>query len=188
MKLIVGLGNPTETYANTKHNIGFMTLDYFASLNNLDFKEEKRFKGQVAIKNFNSEKVIFLKPSTYMNLSGDSLILLKNYFKVDIKDILVIVDDLDSNLGRVRLREKGASGGHNGLKSIINVLHTDTFNRIKIGIGRNPNLTPAEYVLSKFSSEELVLINEAIKEASLAIKDFIDNIPFMKISSKYSKK
>ena len=188
MKLIIGLGNPGSLYVNTRHNMGFMALDLFAERNNLSFNEEKKFKGLLATKSFKGEKVLFAKPLTYMNLSGDSVILLMNYFKIPVEDILVIHDDLDSNPGRVRLRADGSSGGHNGLKSIIQNIGTEGFKRIKLGIGRDRNIPVPDYVLGQIKAEDLEVTKEAISTASDAIDEFVNGVPFVKIASKYSKK
>ena len=188
MKLIIGLGNPGSLYVNTRHNMGFMALDLFAERNNLSFNEEKKFKCLLATKSFKGEKVLFAKPLTYMNLSGDSVILLMNYFKIPVEDILVIHDDLDSNPGRVRLRADGSSGGHNGLKSIIQNIGTEGFKRIKLGIGRDRNIPVPDYVLGQIKAEDLEVTKEAISTASDAIDEFVNGVPFVKIASKYSKK
>lgn len=173
MKLIVGLGNIGEEYSKTRHNVGFMAIDYYASKHNIVFKEEKSMKGFIAKANINGEKVIFLKPTTYMNLSGDSLILVKNYYKIDIKDILVINDDLDMPVGKVRFRASGSAGGHNGLKSIITNLGTQDFRRIKIGIDRSKVISVVDYVLSKFSSDDLNLLETSFEKCEKGIDSFI---------------
>lgn len=187
MKLIVGLGNIGEQYQNTRHNLGFNCLDYYAYKHNLTFKEEKKLKCFLINFNLNGEKIVMIKPTTYMNLSGEAVSLVVNYYKINVSDILVICDDLDSPVGRVRLRDKGASGGHNGLKNIILHLGTADFKRIKIGIGRDKLIDVASYVLSHFKDEEKNLINEAIKEVEMAVEEFILDVPFNKIASKYSK-
>lgn len=188
MKLVVGLGNIGEAYANTRHNLGFICLDYYANKHNLAFKEEKKLKCYLASFTKNGERIILIKPTTYMNLSGEAVSAVMNYYKVDIEDVLVICDDLDSPVGRVRLRSDGSSGGHNGLKNIILHTGTQSFKRIKIGISRNPLIDVASYVLGHFKEEEIPLIEEAVKEANLAIEEFILGVPFNKIASKYSKK
>lgn len=162
MKLIVGLGNVGNQYALTRHNIGFMAIDKFADKYNITFKEEKNFKGFIAITNINGEKVILLKPTTYMNLSGDSVILVKNYYKIDTKDIIVINDDLDLPVGKVRFRAKGSAGGHNGLKSIIANIGTEEFKRIKIGIDRSNVIPVVDWVLGKFSEEDFNNLNNLV--------------------------
>lgn len=188
MKLIVGLGNPGSEYANTRHNCGFITLDYLADKYNLDFKLEPKFKGMIAKIDINGNKAILLKPMTYMNLSGESVRPVLNFYKIDVEDMLVICDDLDSNLARLRLRAKGSAGGHNGLKSIIQHTGTENFKRIKIGIGRDSNISVVDWVLKKFSKEDLEVLNPSVESASDACEEFINEIDFMKISSKYSSK
>lgn len=183
MKLIVGLGNIGEEYDKTRHNVGFMAIDYFASKYNAIFKENKSFKGYVSKTKINGEDVILLKPTTYMNLSGDSLILVKNYYKIDISDILVINDDLDMPVGKVRFRAKGSAGGHNGLKSIIANLKSEDFKRIKIGIDRSKVIPVVDYVLSKFSSDDLVLLNDSFKKVETGILSFIDGLDSNKLSN-----
>lgn len=183
MKLIVGLGNIGEEYSKTRHNVGFMAIDYYASKHNIVFKEEKTMKGFIAKTNINGEKVIFLKPTTYMNLSGDSLILVKNYYKIDIKDILVINDDLDMPVGKVRFRASGSAGGHNGLKSIIANLGTQDFRRIKIGIDRSKVISVVDYVLSKFSIDDLNLLETSFEKCEKGIDSFILGIDDNKLSN-----
>jgi PTH1 family peptidyl-tRNA hydrolase len=161
MKLIVGLGNPGKQYENTRHNIGFMALDKYASENNLSFKIESRFEGLITQTTYQGEKVILFKPVTYMNLSGRAIYKVVNYYKIDIDDILIIHDDLDLPTGKMRLREKGSSGGHNGLKSIIENLNTTNFKRVKIGISKNQN-DIIDYVLGKFSKTEMELLDQAL--------------------------
>lgn len=188
MKLIVGLGNVGSIYLNTRHNLGFMAVDAIAHKQGVEFKEEKKLKCFLASFSLNGEKSILIKPTTFMNLSGEAVSLVKNFYKISIADILVICDDLDSNVGRVRLRQSGSSGGHNGLKNIILHLGTEEFKRIKIGIGRDPQMNTADYVLSKFKDDEKDLIEEAIVTSSEAALEFCLGEPFYKISSKYSKK
>ncbi len=188
MKLIVGLGNIGSTYTKTRHNLGFMCVDYFAEKHNLEFKEEKKLKCYLTSFTVQGEKIIIIKPTTYMNLSGDAVLTVKNYYKISILDILVICDDLDSHTARIRLRQNGSSGGHNGLKSIIANLGSEEFKRIKVGIGRNPLMKTADYVLSKFTNEEEPLIEEAIKSVEEIITEFSLDVPFYKLASKYSKK
>ncbi len=133
MKLIVGLGNPGKEYENTRHNIGFIFIDYFAEKNKKTIDKEK-FNGLYTQANINDEKVILLKPLSYMNLSGEVVRRFVDYFKIDINNILIISDDLDMNFGKLRLRPDGSSGGHNGLKNIALNLNTEKFKRLKVGI------------------------------------------------------
>lgn len=184
MKLIVGLGNPGKDYENTRHNVGFMAISSFADKYNIEFKDNKSLKGAIGHANINGEKVILLKPMTYMNLSGDSVLLVKNYYKVDIKDIIVINDDLDMPTGKVRYRAKGSAGGHNGLKSIIGNLHSEEFQRIKIGIDRSKVIPVVDYVLSKFSKEDLVNLSDAFKKVIIGLEAFISGLDENKLSNK----
>jgi len=188
MKLIVGLGNPGTQYENTRHNAGFIAIDNFAKKNDIEFKLEPKFKGALGVKSFNGEKVLFLKPMTYMNLSGESVIAVMNFYKIAVEDILVISDDLDSPLGRVRIRDHGSSGGHNGHKNIASHIHSENYKRIKIGIGRDANIPVVDWVLKKLNEEELALINQAADKCSLALEDFANGIDFTRIASKYSTK
>ena len=132
MKLIVGLGNPGANYENTRHNVGFMTIDAYAKSVGVNFKLEPKLKGMVANVNILGKKAILLKPMTYMNLSGESVQLVMNFYKISSEDVLIISDDLDSPTGRVRLRATGSAGGHNGLKSIQQCIGTQEYKRIKI--------------------------------------------------------
>jgi len=158
MKLIVGLGNPEKKYDNTRHNVGFMILDNYL---NGEIWQEK-FNALYIKKNINEEVVYFIKPLTYVNLSGLALKQYVNYFNIDIKDILVIHDDLDIEIGKYKLKRNSSSGGHNGIKSIIKELNTDAFLRLKIGIKNNDLNDIIDFVLGKFKSTELELINNKL--------------------------
>lgn len=147
MKIILGIGNIGDIYNDTRHNSGFQALDLFAEDAGLEFKK-KDFKSTIAKGKFLGEDVLLLKPTTYVNLSGEALIQAKNFYKVDIEDIIILVDDMDTEPGHIRLRLKGSAGGHNGLKSIIAQLGTDEFKRIRIGIGKPTMQNTPDYVLS----------------------------------------
>ena len=183
MKLIVGLGNPGKEYDKTRHNTGYMTIDYFASKNNATFKLDTKLEGFISTININGNKVILLKPTTYMNLSGNSISKVLNYYKVDVKDMLVIHDDLDLEVGNIRFRNHGSAGGHNGLKSIIEHIGSN-FNRCKIGISKSNDVI--NHVLSRFSKEEEILIDNAIVKVNDAINDFINDKSFDEIMNKYN--
>ena len=180
MKLVVGLGNPGRKYKATKHNIGFMCLDYFAKENKLKFKKETRFNGE-ALKIGN---LLLLKPHTFMNESGQSIRKAMNFYDIPIEDILIIHDDVDLPFGKTRLREKGGSGGHNGIKSIISNIKSEDFKRLKIGIDKNPLYDTRDYVLSSLSKEEKRVINPILDQVSAIISDFRDNIDFVQIMTK----
>ena len=180
MKLVVGLGNPGRKYKTTKHNIGFMCLDYFAKENKLKFKNEKRFNGE-ALKIGN---LLLLKPHTFMNESGQSIRKAMNFYDISVEDILIIHDDVDLPFGKTRLREKGGSGGHNGIKSIISNIKSEDFKRLKIGIDKNPLYETKDYVLSSLSKEEKHLINPVLDKVSTIISDFRDEVEFVQLMTK----
>lgn len=184
MKLIVGLGNPGRIYSNTRHNIGFMVLDKLAIKLNNNF-EKKSFNGLFFTSVIANEKIIFLKPQSYMNLSGDVVKKFADYYKISSDDILVISDDLDLPLGKIRLRAKGSSGGHNGLKDIFTKLNTTSIKRIKLGIENNKLMDTKEYVLGKFNKQEQGIIDNSIEKAANAALEFI-NQDFNSLMSKYN--
>ena len=173
MKLIVGLGNPGKEYEKTRHNVGFMVLDQLASDLNVSISNTK-FKGEYVKFKHMGEDVILLKPMTYMNNSGESVIQVMNFFKIDVEDILVIYDDLDMPTGKLRLRERGSAGGHNGIKSIIAHVGTQQFKRIRVGIDRHPRIPVVDYVLGKFNNEETPLIEEGVRRASKAAQLYLE--------------
>ncbi len=188
MKLIVGLGNPGEQYQKTRHNVGFMTVDALAGKLNLSFRFEKKFQGELAMGTIQDEKVFLLKPHTFMNLSGESVKAVLEYYHIPVEDLLVISDDLDSPLGRIRFRAEGSSGGHNGHKNIILHLHTEAYKRLKIGIGRSTAFSMVDWVLQNFTSEETLTISQSISTATEALFEWLSGVPFHKISSLYSTK
>lgn len=188
MKLIVGLGNPGAQYEQTRHNVGFMAIDTFAEKQNATFRLEPKLKGMLASVTINGNKAFLLKPMTFMNLSGESVKAVKEYYKISVEDILIISDDLDSHNGRVRLRAEGSAGGHNGHKNISAHLGTEEYKRIKIGIGRSDVIPVIDWVLQKFSQDDFAEIKIALDKASHAIEEFIMGVPFTKISSLYSSK
>ena len=173
MKLIVGLGNPGKEYENTRHNMGFMVMDELAKNLNMNYNKSK-FNGLYFDANVKGEKIIFLKPQKYMNLSGEVVRDFINFYKIKTDDILVIVDDLDMPLGKIRLKKKSSSGGHNGLKNIFMYTNTIDIKRIKIGIGNDKLKDTKDYVLSKFSKEDIKLFNDSIKLAAKIALEFID--------------
>ena len=184
MKLIVGLGNPGKEYEKTRHNAGFMVIDNFAKEKNVEITK-KKYDGLYAELNINDEKVILLKPQTYMNLSGESVKKYVNFYKINKEDILVINDDLDLKVGKLRLKRGGQSAGHNGLKNIALNLNTDNFKRLKIGISNNKMIDTKDYVLGKFSKEELEILDKVVKESSNILEDFV-TLNFEKMMSKYN--
>lgn len=177
MLLIAGLGNPGKKYEATRHNFGFMLLDELARSMNFSFSESKKFQGEFAeIKHSTHEKIFFLKPLTFMNLSGESVLPVMQFYKIAPQNVLIAHDELDLPLGTIRLARKGSPGGHNGLKSIIQKLSTQEFCRLRMGIGR-PKFAGhevADFVLEKFSKEEQTLAGEVIIDSRKAVQCFID--------------
>lgn len=186
MKLIVGLGNPGKKYQDTRHNIGFMCLDYFSNGLNDNFKPSSKFNAELLEFRAGTEKVILLKPLTFMNLSGESIKKVIEYYKIEINDMLVIYDDMDLDLGKLRIKKKGSSGGHNGIKSIINQLGTPEFNRLKFGISKDPRIPVVDYVLGKFSKINKDIINESINISAIIIQKFIDNTDIINLMNEYN--
>ncbi len=185
MKLIVGLGNPGREYELTRHNIGFMAIDELAKRWNISLNEQK-FKGVFGAGFVNGEKVILLKPLTYMNLSGESIRPLMDYYKIDVEDFVVMYDDLDIPVGKLRLRMKGSAGGHNGVKSTISHLGTQEFQRIRMGIDRPKNgMKVVDYVLGRFTSEEIADVNHSIEKAADACEEWL-NKPFLQIMNTFN--
>lgn len=162
MKLVVGLGNPGREYENTRHNVGFLFVDFLRNIWNFEDWKNSKFKGIISEGTMNEEKIILLKPMTFMNLSGESVIALVNFYKIPLENILILSDDIDMDFGKIRLRKKGSSGGQNGIKSIAEHLGTDEFSRLKIGIGRDSRYNVADWVLSKFSGEELEKLEKEV--------------------------
>ena len=179
MIIIAGLGNPTKEYEGTRHNVGFQVIDKIAEKYNIavDAKKGRAYVGKGIIE---GQKVLLVKPQTYMNLSGESIRELVDYFKVDSKEeLLVIYDDISLNPGQIRIRKKGSAGGHNGIKNIIANLGSSVFPRIKVGVGEKPKgYDLADYVLGKFSKEDRVLMEEgydlACEASALIMQGAID--------------
>jgi len=186
MKLFVGLGNPGRAYAKTRHNIGFFVVDELAKSLNAEINQ-KKFKGLLCQVNIHNEKVILLKPQTYMNLSGECVVLVKNYYQIADEDVFLVYDDLDLPLGKLRLREKGTGGGHNGVKNIIQHLNTKEIKRIRIGIGCDKNIDQKDFVLGKFNKEEQKTLKESLALASSALQDSV-KMNFVDVMSKYNHK
>lgn len=184
MKLIVGLGNPGKEYSNTRHNVGFYLLDSLADTFNVSFDKTK-FSGEYTDFIYNNEKVILLKPSKYMNLSGEVVKDFVSFFKIDINDILIVCDDLDTPVGTFRFKNKGSSGGHNGLKNIELHLSTQNFKRFKVGISNNKSIDTKSYVLGKFSREEKDKLETISNIFPNIIKDYL-TLSFEQVISKYN--
>jgi PTH1 family peptidyl-tRNA hydrolase len=174
MFLVVGLGNPGTKYNMTRHNVGFMFLDYLATENGFKFSDSK-WQAKAALSIFNQHKILFLKPETFMNLSGMSVVRAASYYKIIPERIVVIHDDLDLEVGRVKLAFNRGDGGHKGIRSISGQLGTKEFSRIKIGIGRPQGRIPVEnYVLSKFSQEEREILADLADLLERALSIILD--------------
>lgn len=188
MKVVVGLGNPGSKYQVTKHNCGFMVLDEIAYREKSTFNKEQ-FTADTSEFFLNGEKIILVKPLTFMNESGRAVAPLLDYYRVAIEDLLVIYDDLDLNPGTIRLRTKGSAGGHNGVKSLQQYLANQPFNRIRVGIGRPlPGQTVVSHVLSPFAKDIYPEMNSAIKKAADAALFWCSGQPFSEAMNRYNSK
>ncbi len=170
MYIIAGLGNPAARYAGTRHNTGFMVLDKLAEKYEIAVTQKKH-RALIGTGQIGEKKVLLAKPQTFMNLSGESLVRLRDFYQIDVaKELIVLYDDIDLGVGQIRVRGKGSAGGHNGMKSIISALGTETFLRVRVGIGQKPpGWDLADYVLSRFSGDEQPLMEEACEEAAQAV-------------------
>lgn len=170
MKLIAGLGNPGSKYEWSRHNLGFLVIDNILKTYSLSL--DKKTKNSLYIKtSINGLDLVLLKPQTYMNLSGYSILEIKDFYKIDLKNIIIIQDDIDLPFNTIRIKTKGSHGGHNGIKSIISILNSENFIRVKGGIGRpeNNNFPIENYVLSNFNEQEKLFLNDFINKLSLAV-------------------
>ena len=170
MKLVVGLGNPGREYDKTRHNIGYMFLDYVT--NNHEFSLNKKFNAMEYETNIDGEKVLFIKPKTFMNLSGEAVLKYANFYKITPDDILIIQDDLDMDIGKYKLMFNHGDGGHNGIKNIILNLGSREFLRLKIGISK-ANIDTKDYVLGRLSKTELDTLNETFSKLVNFINDYV---------------
>lgn len=185
MKLVVGLGNPESKYVGTRHNVGFDIIeDLIKEYDVVNMKE--KFKSLYQIVNVNGEKIIFQKPLTYMNLSGDAIVQICNFYKIKSEDVLVIYDDMDIEIGSLKIRDKGSSAGHNGIKSIISNLG-EKFLRLKIGISKSKN-DKISFVLGPFSSEEKEKLQISLKKVPEIVSDFSKGFDANVLMNKYNGK
>lgn len=186
MKLIAALGNPGKEYENTRHNAGFRFIDEYAKNKDLTFDKEK-FQGLYTTFNYNNEKIVLLKPQKYMNLSGEVIKKYLDFYKIEPEDLLVICDDLDTETGHLKLKYKGSSGGHNGLKNIEQNIHTSEYKRVKIGISNNKETDKIDYVIGNVSKKELDKLNSVNKYAKELIDDYL-TMNFDNVMNKYNSK
>lgn len=173
MKIIVGLGNPGAKYAGTRHNVGFAVLDELAERHNIriDTAKHKALIGKGII---DGEKVILAMPQTFMNLSGESVRAIMDFYKCTVEDLIVVYDDIDLDVGKLRIRQKGSAGGHNGMKNIIQHVGSQEFVRIRVGVGKKPDhMDLADYVLSRFGKEDLANIRESCGNACDAVETIL---------------
>lgn len=175
MYYIVGLGNPGLQYENTRHNVGFLTIDYLAKKYDIKVKKLK-FKSLYGQGEISGQKVMLIKPQTYMNSSGEAIRDLKNFYKFEDDKLIVILDDIDIDFGKIRIKKKGSAGTHNGMKSIIYQIQTDNFPRIKISVGQKPSyMDLASFVLSGFTKDEADIVREEIINAAEACQMIIND-------------
>ena len=186
MKLIVGLGNPGREYENTRHNIGFQLLDCIANKKGISFSKSK-FNAECAEIFIAGEKVLLIKPLSFMNLSGSVVSKFVSFYKIDLDDILVIQDDLDMNLGRVKIVHNSSSGGHNGIKDIERCLGSKAYVRVKIGISNDKTKDTKDYVLGRFNKEEMDLLSNIYDVLSMIADDFC-SLSLERLMSKYNRK
>ena len=186
MKLIVGLGNPGKEYEKTRHNIGFSLLDFIAREKGIDFNNEK-FNAKYAEININGERILLIKPLSYINLSGIVVKKYMDYFKISKDDLLVIQDDLDMVFGKIKFVYNSSSGGHNGIKNIEQQISTKEYVRLKIGISNNKDIDTKDYVLSRFSKSDLDVLDNTYSKLINVIEDFI-SLDKTLLMSKYNNK
>lgn len=185
MKCIVGLGNPGKKYDKTRHNIGFMVIDELIRRHQVTLNKGK-YDNDYAIEFIQGEKVMFVKPQSFMNLSGQSVKPLIDYYNIDIDNIVVLYDDLDLPTGKIRLRQKGGHGGHNGIRSLITHLGTNKFKRIRLGIGRPTDARPiVDYVLQRFSKDQEQSVTESIVQSADACEQWLET-DFIEVMNQFN--
>lgn len=174
--MIVGLGNPGLKYENTKHNIGFMCLDKIAEKNNTIINKMKQ-KAYIADVRINDNRCLLVKPQTFMNLSGEAVVPLMKFYKIEPENVIIIFDDVSFDVGKIRIKRNGSHGGHNGMRNIIELSGTDAFPRVKVGVGKKPHpeYDLADWVLSKFKNEDFETLDKTIDRVAKAIDCIIKN-------------
>jgi len=186
MKLIVGLGNPGEEYKKSRHNIGFMLLDLLANRWQIELKK-RSFQARTGAGRVGRESIVLLKPQTFMNLSGRSVLEAVTFYKLDLSDLLVVLDDMALEAGQIRLRADGTAGGHNGLRSIIDELGRDDFPRLRIGISQAKPGDAVNHVLGAFESDELETLSASLEKSADAVESWIDR-GLMETMNRYNRK
>jgi len=185
MKMIVGLGNPGQKYAGSKHNMGFMVVDGLAKRLNLTI-DKLEFDAATATTRLNGEKIFLVKPQTFMNASGRAVRELMMFYQIQLDEIFVVQDDMDLTLGKLRLRKRGSAGGHNGIKDIISATGSDEFCRLKIGIQHPKRQRGVDWVLTPFSKTDQPLFDDAIEKADDALEDWLNGMPFDQLMNKFN--
>lgn len=185
MKMIVGLGNVGAKYDGTRHNTGFMVVDEFARVHQATFSKHQ-MEASLATTVVNGEKILLVKPSTYMNDSGRAVRPLLDYYKIDIADLIVVHDDMDLPVGKIRFRQKGAAGGHNGIKSLIAHLKTQNFDRLKVGTDHPQKTTVVNYVLNKFTATQQPLFDESVDHSVNGLEDWVNGMSIADLMNKYN--
>jgi len=184
MKIIVGLGNPGKKYEHTRHNTGFLVIDELLKKLNIELDKEK-FNALYTVYKHNGEKIYIVKPLTFMNNSGQAVAPLMKYYGLETKDLIVVHDDLDLPVGKIRLRTKGSCGGQNGMRNIIDLLGSQEINRIRVGIGKDENIDTVDYVLGKVSKEDKDIYKDSLLKASEALIYSFDH-EFEKVMSNFN--
>jgi PTH1 family peptidyl-tRNA hydrolase len=175
MKLIVGLGNVGDKYCFTRHNAGFMVVDKLAIEKNVTFKLENKFKCFICKYKHGLEDIMLIKPTTFMNLSGDAVQLVMNYYKIDVSNVIIVYDDLSLELGKIRFRPNGSDGGHNGIKSVIKCVGTQNIARLKVGIGPQPPIPSETFVLQNFTTNQLETLKPVLKRSIEGLEYYFNN-------------
>ncbi|KRM09746.1 aminoacyl-tRNA hydrolase [Paucilactobacillus suebicus] len=186
MKMIVGLGNIGPQYDETRHNTGFMVVDRLAVDNQLSFKHVSKMEAMLASGMINGEKVLLVKPTTFMNDSGRSVRPLVDYYDLDISDLVIVHDDMDLPVGKIRLKKKGSAGGHNGIKSLISYLGTQHFNRVKVGIDHPNKQSVVNYVLGKFKPDQKEAFEQAKISAVSSIEEWVSGKNFDQLMNEFN--
>lgn len=184
MKIIVGLGNPGIRYEKTRHNAGFLVIDQLSQLVNIPIQQSK-FEATIGMGYIGQEKVILMKPETFMNHSGLALFQAMQYYRLSAKDVLVIYDDIDLPIGTLRLRQKGSAGGHNGIRSVQEALLQQEFDRIRVGVNKDANIPIIKWVLTKFSEPEWNNLQPTLLQAAKAARDWV-SMDFIKVMNTYN--
>ncbi|CAJ2234116.1 aminoacyl-tRNA hydrolase [Fructilactobacillus sanfranciscensis] len=185
MKMIVGLGNIGNEYAGTRHNTGFMAVEKFAAEHDIEINKQK-MDTMFGTGMVDGEKVMVVEPTTYMNESGRAVHPLMQFYKLDLDDVVIVYDDMDLHVGRIRLRNHGSAGGHNGIKSLIAHLGTDQFNRIKIGTDHPKRQSVVDYVLGKFTLEQQGPLSEALDKTVKALDEWVAGTDFAKLENQFN--